>query len=61
MADANANSVIKDSHILFIDRYMFSLRIYKYSLGNVTTEILKVVQKCKICYKGITEAGGPGI
>ena len=27
---------------------MFSLRIYRYLLGNLTTEILKVVEKCNI-------------
>ena len=29
---------------------MFSPQIYRHSLGNLTTEILKVVEKCKICY-----------
>ena len=29
---------------------MFSLRIYRYSLGNLTIEILKVVEKCNSCY-----------
>ena len=39
-----SNSVIYDFNIFFIDKYMFSLRNCRYSLGNLMIEILKVVE-----------------
>ena len=51
-----------DFHIFFIDKfltYMFSLRICRHSLGNLMTEILNVVDKCKICWNKRFK-GSPG-
>ena len=51
--------MIYDFHIFFIDKYMFPLRICRYSLGNLMIEILKVAGKCKI-YWNKESQGRPG-
>ena len=52
--------MIYDFQIFFIDKCMFSQGIRWYSLGNLMTEILKVVEKCTI-FQNKGYKGRPGV